>query len=131
MCKQKYMVMVNVLKFRILLFLFSNKMLVFRAGIHKMLVRIASREDPDQTASSEAVLSGSAGLFGRQLVFKILEHLLYKKKENPSNWCSCQQNLPICKPKHLCPNTILSKLEENSKFEENSVRGRKQIRNRL
>ena len=37
------------------LFLFSNKMLVFRAGIHQMLVRIANREDPDQTASSEAV----------------------------------------------------------------------------
>ena len=29
-----------------------NKMLV---GIHKMLIRIANREDPDQIASSEAV----------------------------------------------------------------------------
>ena len=38
----------------IFLFLFSNKMLVFRAGIHKMHVRVANREDPDQTASSEA-----------------------------------------------------------------------------
>ena len=28
-------------------------MLVIKAGIHKMLVRIANREDPDQTASSE------------------------------------------------------------------------------
>ena len=37
------------------LFLFSDKMLVFRTGIHKMLVRIANRVDPDQTASSEAV----------------------------------------------------------------------------
>ena len=38
------------------LFLFSNKM-VIRAGIHKMVARIANREDPDQTASqtSEAV----------------------------------------------------------------------------
>ena len=35
--------------------LFSIKMLVFRAGIHKMDVRIANSEDPDQTASSEAV----------------------------------------------------------------------------
>ena len=35
--------------------LFSNKMFVFKAEIHKMLVRIANREDPDQTASSEAV----------------------------------------------------------------------------
>ena len=26
-------------------------MLVFRAGIHKLLVKIANREDPDQTAS--------------------------------------------------------------------------------
>ena len=30
------------------------------AEIHKMIVRIANREDPDQTASSEAVWSGSA-----------------------------------------------------------------------
>ena len=37
------------------LFLFSTKMLAVRARIHKMLVRIANREDPDQTASSEAV----------------------------------------------------------------------------
>ena len=29
------------------LFLFSNKMLVIRAGIHKMPVRIANREDTD------------------------------------------------------------------------------------
>ena len=37
------------------LFLFSNKMLVFRAGIHKFLARVTNREDPDQTASSEEV----------------------------------------------------------------------------
>ena len=30
-------------------------MMVVKAGIHKMLVRIANREDADQTASSEAV----------------------------------------------------------------------------
>ena len=35
-------------------------MLVIMADIHKMLVRIANREDPDQTASSEAVWSVSA-----------------------------------------------------------------------
>ena len=35
-------------------------MLVFRAEINKMLVRKANKEDPDQTASSEAVSSGSA-----------------------------------------------------------------------
>ena len=28
-------------------------MFVIRVGIHKMLARIANREDPDQTASSE------------------------------------------------------------------------------
>ena len=33
-----------------------------------MLVRIANREDPDQTASEQ-------GFFGMQLVFEILEHL--------------------------------------------------------
>ena len=37
------------------LLLFSNKMLVFMAEILKMIVRIANREDPDQTALSEAV----------------------------------------------------------------------------
>ena len=36
-------------------FLVSNKMLIIRARIHKMLVRIANREDTDQTASSVAV----------------------------------------------------------------------------
>ena len=37
--------MVNVQKYQTL-FLFSNKMLVIRTGIHKMLVRTANREDP-------------------------------------------------------------------------------------
>ena len=32
------------------LFLFSNKMMIIRAGINKLLDRIANREDPDQTA---------------------------------------------------------------------------------
>ena len=35
------------------LFLFANKMLVIRAEIHKMLIRIANRTDPYQTASSD------------------------------------------------------------------------------
>ena len=30
-------------------------MLAIKAGVHKMLVRIANRDDPNQTASSEAV----------------------------------------------------------------------------
>ena len=37
------------------LVLFLAKMVIIKAEIHKMLVRIANREDPDQTASSEAV----------------------------------------------------------------------------
>ena len=37
------------------LFLISITMLVFRAEINKMLVKIAKGEDPYQTASSEAV----------------------------------------------------------------------------
>ena len=36
-------------------FLFSKKMSVIRTGIHIILVRIVNREDPDQTASLEAV----------------------------------------------------------------------------
>ena len=38
------------------LFLFSNRMLVIRAGIHDILTRIANREDPDQTAYSDMSL---------------------------------------------------------------------------
>ena len=37
---------------KIFLFLFLNSMLDIRAGFHKMHVRIANREGPDQTASS-------------------------------------------------------------------------------
>ena len=47
--------------------LFSNKILVILSGIHKMLVRMASIEDTDQTVC--------LGLYSRQLVLKILEHL--------------------------------------------------------
>ena len=41
-------------------FLFLNKTSVIRAGFHKLHVRKANRQDPDQTASSEAVRTGSA-----------------------------------------------------------------------
>ena len=37
--------------FHIQLSMKKNSNLSFRAGIHKMLVRMANREDPDQTAS--------------------------------------------------------------------------------
>ena len=48
--------------------------------MHKMLIRrIANSEDPGQTASKEAVWSGSAQSVyrptGKQLVFEILDHL--------------------------------------------------------
>ena len=33
----------------------TNNMLAIRAGIHKFSVGIPNREDPDQTASEEAV----------------------------------------------------------------------------
>ena len=45
-------------------------MLFIRAGIHKMLVRIANREAPDYTDLDLA-------LFGKQVVFENLELLLY------------------------------------------------------
>ena len=56
-------------------FLFSHKMLVFRVGIYKMLVRIKNRDDPDQTASSEAVWSGSALFFQAFLAGNLLSKL--------------------------------------------------------
>ena len=57
-------------------------MLVGRAGIHKMIFRIANEEDPDQRRSSLYlyliwVCTVCLGLFRRQLVFEILEHLPY------------------------------------------------------
>ena len=48
-----------------------NKMLNVRAGIHKMLVTIANR------SSLIWVCTICLGLFGRQIVFEILEHLPY------------------------------------------------------
>ena len=50
-----FVVTVNVRKFQTLIVLFLKANLVFRTGMHKMHVRIANREDPGQTASSEAV----------------------------------------------------------------------------
>ena len=47
--------MVNVLKFRTHFSLFLNRILVIRAGIHKMHVRIANKEDPDQTTSDHGL----------------------------------------------------------------------------
>ena len=48
--------MVNVQKFEhFSISLLSNKLFDFSAGIHKMLTRIANREDPYQTASLKAL----------------------------------------------------------------------------
>ena len=47
-------------------------MLVIRAGIYKMFLRIAHREDPDQTASLIWVCTVCLGLFGRFLFDLIL-----------------------------------------------------------
>ena len=55
--------------------LFSNKMLVIKAGIHKMFVRITNREDLDQTASVGSGFELLVYIFGRDLVLEILEHL--------------------------------------------------------
>ena len=40
-----------------------NKILVIRAGIHKMHIRIANRKDPDQTASMIWVCAVCLDLF--------------------------------------------------------------------
>ena len=47
-------------------------MLVNSAGIHKMLVRIENTEDTDQVLLI-GVCTVCLGLFGKQLVFQILE----------------------------------------------------------
>ena len=65
-------------KIQLFSFCSQNKMLVIMAGIHKMLVRIANREDPDQTVLQKQsdLCIVCLCLFDRHLVFKILEHLL-------------------------------------------------------
>ena len=57
------------------LFLFSNEMLVFRAGIHKMLVRIANREDPFQRKQSDIGLHRLSRPFWQATCVQILEHI--------------------------------------------------------
>ena len=52
-------------------------MLIFRAGIHLLLVRIAHREDPEEFASADSDLGlHCLSRFGRHSVFEILEHFL-------------------------------------------------------
>ena len=65
---------VNVQKFQpLFLFLFSYKMLVIRAGIHKMLVRIANREELLLQKQSDLGLH----CFCTPFWLEILERLLY------------------------------------------------------
>ena len=47
--------MVNVLKFEHLSFCSRLNCCIIRASIHKIIVRIGNREEPDQTAYLEAV----------------------------------------------------------------------------
>ena len=47
------------------LLLFSNRMLVIKAGINEMFVRIANREDPDQTDVLILVWTVCLGIFIR------------------------------------------------------------------
>ena len=66
-------------------FLFSKIIMAIRAGIHKILLRIPNREDPDQSASSEEVkkqsdlvlscLSKPFFFGGGGVVFEILQCL--------------------------------------------------------
>ena len=55
-------------------------LIICRTGIHKMLVRIANGENPDQTASEESYLGLcclSRPFWQATVVFEILEHLSY------------------------------------------------------
>ena len=64
-------------------------MLDIRAGIHKTLVRIANREDPDQTAPKSSLLRVCPvclGLYDLQLVFEILEHLSQNRILRLTTW---------------------------------------------
>ena len=60
-------------------------MFVIRAEIHKMLVKIANMEGPDQTASKELVwiCTVCLDLFCSHLIFEILKHLPYPLKLCP------------------------------------------------
>ena len=55
------------------------KILVFRAEIHQMLIRIANREDPDQVKKQSGLACAVyLDLFCSQLVFENFNHTLQK-----------------------------------------------------
>ena len=61
------------------LILIPNKMLVFKAGINKMLFRLASSANPVQKVlqkESDLGLQCCLGFLGRQLLFEILENYI-------------------------------------------------------
>ena len=83
--------MVNVLKFQTLFFInFQIEILVIRTEIHKMLVGIAYWEGPDQK-KSDLGLAVCLGLFGRQLVYANLEHVLKSESHNYSCYTICSE----------------------------------------
>ena len=71
-------------------------MLVIRAGIHKMLVRIANMEVPDKTTSLEAVLiwvcTVCLSLFGRQVNRAGIHKMLVRiaNREDPDKTTSLE-----------------------------------------
>ena len=78
--------------------LFSDKMLVIKAGNSKMLARIANGEDPDQTASKEAVGSGSALLRPFWQATSVQKFTTYTVGFHTFYTCSSSDfiKLPIC-----------------------------------
>ena len=58
-------------------FLFSDKMMVWRAGIHKILVKMPNREDPDQTASDLGLFCLSRPFWQETSVKKFIEFTVY------------------------------------------------------
>ena len=85
--------------------MFSNKILIIRVRIDKILARRTNREDPDQTASTRNknsliwVFTVCLCLLARQQVFKILEYLSYQKnlKSASTGYCFCIIQTRVCK----------------------------------
>ena len=65
----------------------SKKMWFIRDVIHKRFVKIANREDPDQTASSEAVWSGSALFVYAWGLWWSLQPLTYHQNITRRHYC--------------------------------------------
>ena len=95
--KQNLYRIVNVLLFRTIIFLFCNKMLVIKAGIHK----IANNEDPDQKKSDLGLCCLSRH-FSAGVAFEILYitfNSVYKQLFSGHGCRVFDVNI------HLCPNS--------------------------